>query len=143
MLILIIGFIGAVIAGNLAERKGKDVTIWALLGFLFGLIAIIFLACSSDETKKTPQSSFDLQKVTDTISANQKPICMKCGNTLIKGNVCDMCGYVNTISSSIKPTKSEPKPTKDIPKVTKYKCKECAEIIDTIQCPWCGRKQYE
>ena len=139
---IIIGIIYAVIAGKLAERKGKDVPVWVLLGLGFGLIAIIILACSPDKTRRT-HSSFDLRKAADMINANQKPICMKCGNTLTKGPVCDMCGYVDTMSSSTKSMMSSPKQAKEISKVPKYKCKGCEEIIDTVQCPWCGRKQYE
>ena len=135
--VIIIGIIWAIIAKNMAEAKGKDGLVWLLLGYLFGLIAIIILACAPDETKR-PQSSFDLRESVYRMSEYQKPICMKCGNTLTKGPVCDMCGHTNTTSSFEK--SSSPK---EIPKVPKYKCKGCEETIDTLQCPWCGRKQYE
>ena len=144
MYILIVGIvifhiICAIIAGNLAERKGKDVLAWTLLGFLLSCIAIIILACSQDENRRSRTPSV-LRSAVDAICADQKPICMKCGNTLTQGPVCDMCGHVNTSTKSMR---SSPKPAKDVPKVAKYKCKGCEEIIDTVQCPWCGRKQYE
>ena len=135
--IIIICIIWAIIAKNMAEAKGKDGGAWLLLGFLFGVIAIIILACAQNESKR-PHNSFDLRESVYRTSEYQKPICMKCGNTLTKGPVCDMCGHTNTTSSFEK--SSSPK---EIPKVPKYKCKGCEETIDTLQCPWCGRKQYE
>ena len=33
--------------------------------------------------------------------------------------------------------------TRKIPRVGKYKCDHCGEIIDTIQCPWCGHRREE
>ena len=135
--VIILGIIWAIIAKNMAEAKGKDGLVWLLLGFVFGLIAIIILACSQDENRRSRTPSV-LRSAVDSICADQKPICMKCGNTLTKGPVCDMCGHTNTTSSFEK--SSSPK---EIPKVPKYKCKGCEETIDTLQCPWCGRKQYE
>ena len=96
--LIILGIIWAIIAKNMAEKKGKDGLVWLLLGFLFGLIAIIILACASDKTQR-PQSSFDLKESVHRMSEDQK--------------------------------------------VPKYKCKGCEETIDTLQCPWCGRKKYE
>ena len=139
VIIIGISIIWAIIAKNMAEAKGKDGSVWLLLGFVFGLIAIIILACSKDENRRSHTPS-GLRSAADSICADQKPICMKCGNTLTKGPVCDMCGHVNTSAKSMR---SSPKPAKDVPKVAKYKCKGCEEIIDTVQCPWCGRKQYE
>ena len=138
IVVIILGIVWAIIARNLAERKGKDVLAWTLLGFLFGWIAIIILACSQDESRRRSRTPSVLRSAADAICADQKPICMKCGNTLTKGPVCDMCGHTNTTSSFEKSSSS-----KEIPKVPKYKCKGCEEIIDTVQCPWCGRKQYE
>ena len=148
--VIILGIIWAIIAKNMAEKKGKDGLVWLLLGFLFGWIAIIILACSPDKipdkilvkTKRT-HSTFDFQEAAYRVSEDQKPICMKCGNTLTKGPVCDMCGHENIMSSSIKRQRPSSIPHKEIPKVSKFKCKWCEETIDTIQCPWCGRKQYE
>lgn len=133
-----VNIICSIIAAKLAETKGKDIFKWVLLALFLGLIAIAILAFSEGEYRRS-RGSLDLRKVNEHIT-NKKPICMKCGNTLTKGAVCDMCGYVNTVSSSAQPTASSPKA---IPKVPKYKCKGCEETIDTVQCPWCGRKQQE
>ena len=112
--IIIFSIIYAVIARNLAKRKGKDVLAWTLLGFLLGLIAIIILACSQDENRRSRTPSV-LRSTVDEICADQKLSYTKCGNTLNQGP----------------------------PKVAKYKCKGCEEMIDTVQCPWCGRKQSD
>ena len=140
--IIIGGIFWAVIAGILAKRKGKDVLPWILLGFLLGWIAIIILACTRDERRRSRTPSA-LRSASDAICANQKPICMKCGNTLTKGPVCDMCGHTNTTSSFEKSSMSSHHSPKEVPKVPKYKCKGCEETIDTLQCPWCGRKHDE
>ena len=89
---IIFNVICAIIAGNLATKKGKDVPAWVLLGLAFGVIAIIVLACSQDETRRSR-------------------------------------GSYNS--------------SKPISKFPKYKCQECGEMIDTVQCPWCGKRRGE
>lgn len=50
--LLIIGMIGAIISGVIASTKGRNVVGWAVLGFLFPLIAIIIVACQSNLTEQ-------------------------------------------------------------------------------------------
>ena len=51
--LLVPAVVFAVICGFLANSKGRSVALWAVLGFLFGLIALIILAF----LKKQPSAS--------------------------------------------------------------------------------------
>ena len=66
---------------------------------------------------------------------------MNCGNTL-SGPVCDMCGFTNIGGISSIPEKKDPAPAMP-KKIEKYKCRECCQIIDTRQCPWCGAQKND
>ena len=136
--LIVLSIIFPCITGVLASKKGKNVAFWVLLSFLIGLLAIIILAFSQDETKRKRSIPSNFYTVSSAISA--KRMCMKCGNTLT-GPVCDMCGFSGTESPSTRPIKSSTSQAIPIKKIEKYKCVECCQIIDTIQCPWCGARK--
>lgn len=55
-----------VIAANIADNKSRNVIVWALLGTIFGWLAVIVVACLSDKTvneldKKREELKKDLE----------------------------------------------------------------------------------
>ena len=55
MIFLVVGILFAVVCGFVAAAKNKSVILWVFLGFLFGPIPLIILACSSAEPEEKPQ----------------------------------------------------------------------------------------
>jgi len=45
--------IGAVFCGYLAHEKGRDAGVWAVLGFLFGLLALLVLGFSPERSEES------------------------------------------------------------------------------------------
>ena len=55
---LIVGVICAVICGFVAASKGRSVVAWVILGFLFGIIPLIIVACLSNLTAQRQRDSY-------------------------------------------------------------------------------------
>lgn len=146
LFVVVMWAIEACIAGVLASKKGRSVGKWILLSLLMGWLAVIILAFLQDLTVRevnheSTRKDFFLKR--EGLSSDFNKICMKCGNTLTNGSVCDMCGFSNNIKTASNQTKNLSKKDTPTPKIEKYKCRECCEIIDTIRCPWCGAKKSD
>jgi len=42
---IVLGVLWACLARQMAEKRGRSVRLWFAMGFLFGLVAILVLAC--------------------------------------------------------------------------------------------------
>jgi 4-hydroxybenzoate polyprenyltransferase len=54
---LIGGIVMAVICGFVAQSKGRSVVMWVVLGFVFGLIALIILAFLKKQEPSMPMNT--------------------------------------------------------------------------------------
>src|SRR5438093_9421867 len=54
---LIGGIVMAVICGLIAKSKGRSVALWAVLGFFFGLIALIVIALLKKQQPAMPMNT--------------------------------------------------------------------------------------
>lgn len=140
VMIVLCWIIWACITGALASKKGKNVAYWVCLSFFIGLLAVIILAFSPSQTQPTPNYNRQNNRQRfKSLSQNYTPskfkLCEKCGNTLTT-SICDMCGFKNIENGNT--DSNIPKKPISIPKTEKYQCANCGEVIDTVQCPWCG-----
>lgn len=85
----VLPFVGfAVVCGSIAKKKGRDFFVWAALGFVFNIAALVFVV-------------FVLKKRGVSAPRNEFPrsgdgeVFPEFGNTSITGWLCHKCGYRN------------------------------------------------
>ena len=145
------GVISIIVAAKIARKKSFNVAGWAVFAFFCGWIPVIIVACIPAKHKK-----YDIAYNQSRYDKNPRIVCPNCGSYATGNEVfCDMCGTklnrppqssfwrtnATPPSNSNAPATPIVKKTIPIPKVEKYTCDGCGELIDTVQCPWCGRKK--
>lgn len=73
ILVIAICVIMAFVCAGMARRRGRDVALWATLGALFGLVAVIILAASGDAEKKQ-KGNQRLKNLVDTGAMDKKEL---------------------------------------------------------------------
>ena len=148
---LISTIISVVVAAKMASNKSFNVGGWVVCAIFLGWIAVIIIACIPSKVSSAPK--YDLAPNQPFYKRDIKIVCPNCG-AYATGNAvfCDMCG-TKLNRPPVKPThisdtpntsdilSTTAKKTIPIAKIEKYNCDGCGELIDTVQCPWCGRRK--
>ena len=82
---LFAGLIPAIACGALAGQRGRREGLWALLGFLFGWIALLVLVFSEDLSGHWPEDGRAEGRRTMVM-------CPSCRSTTFGGDKCPACG---------------------------------------------------
>lgn len=151
---IISSVISVIVAAKIASNKCFNVAGWVVCAIFLGWIGVIIVACVPSGASSRPK--YDQAPNKTFYSTDLKIVCPNCGS-YATGNeaFCDMCGTKlnrppkrpNGSRTDVSGSDSKEiltttaKKTIPIPKVEKYHCDGCGELIDTLQCPWCGRKK--
>ncbi|NVP58065.1 zinc ribbon domain-containing protein [Mycoplana rhizolycopersici] len=89
MIFLIIWILFGVAAGVVASSKGRSGFGWFLLGCIFGVFALIIVACLSSLKRERVVAATPTPQLAQPIKA-----CPECAETvLLAANVCKHCGH--------------------------------------------------
>ena len=98
-LAIIVGILSAFVCYYMANQKNKDAFSWAIGGLFLGIIAILILAFSKEESENildmplTPEAKTPQTEVTDEVKEYKQ--CPDCAEAVLKAaRKCRYCGFV-------------------------------------------------